>query len=151
MAQLHPEHNFLGIELQSERVEKTAKKISRLGLTNAHVIRGEGLESLKGLESGCASHIHVLFPDPWPKRRHHARRLVQPNFLEICARLLKPQGWLRLVTDDADYAEAMRLHAPGVSAFVPAENDDREYPLTEFQKKFLEDKRPVYKLILRRV
>lgn len=150
MARQYPERNFLGIERQNERVEKTRKKIARMALTNAAVLTGEGADTLSGLPEGCAEHIHVLFPDPWPKRRHHLRRLVQPGFLKECARLLKGGGWLRLVTDDKDYAQAMGEHAREAEGFTLSESDDREYPLTEFQTKFLSDGRPVYRWILRR-
>lgn len=151
MAELLPDRNFLGIELQTERVEKTRRKIKNHGVPNAEVWQGEGLECLKGLPDGCADYIHVLFPDPWPKRRHHTRRLVQTQFLQHCARLLKPGAILRLVTDHEQYAESMREVVAGAEPFtLVGTTEDREYPLTEFQKKFLTDGRPVYRLILRR-
>jgi tRNA (guanine-N7-)-methyltransferase len=151
MARLYPERNFLGIERQRERVEKTRKKIETLGLTNAGVVCAEGLETLKGLPGSCADHIHVLFPDPWPKRRHHNRRLVQAAFLDAAHRILKPGGLLRLVTDDGDYARAMKAVVGGDTRFAPEEADDREYPLTEFQKKFLAEGRVFHALRLRRL
>lgn len=150
MAALYPDRNFLGIERQAERVERTNRKVQRLEMRNAAVICGEGHETLRALPSDVADHIHVLFPDPWPKRRHHIRRLIQPSFIETCLRLLKPGGILRLVTDDEPYARDIRIHAAAISGLVPCE-DDREYPLTEFQKKFLVDGRPVFALILRKL
>lgn len=150
MARLHPGHNFLGVELQSERVERTRKKIRTLALPNAAVVRAEGQEVVRALPAFCADGIHVLFPDPWPKRRHHVRRLVQAGFLRDCARVLKPGGLLRLVTDDAAYAANMEEVAAGCP-LLPRGVDERTYPLTEFQKKFLTDARPVYTLVLRRV
>ncbi len=149
MAEMYPDRNFLGIEQQLERVEKAQKKIDRRALGNARVLRGEGWETLRTFPAACASYIHVLFPDPWPKRKHHSRRLVQTDFLRTCAHLLKPGGILRLVTDDADYASFMRNHASNVThLFVPTE-EDRTYPITEFQFKFITDGRPFYELLLR--
>jgi len=148
MAALYPGHNFLGIERQHERVVRTRRKIEALQLANAAVLRAEGLESVKGLPGGSASCIHVLFPDPWPKRRHHIRRLVQTEFLAAAWRVLRTPGRLRLVTDDADYARAMREAARGFPAFREVPAEEREYPLTEFQKKFLADGRPVHALFL---
>ncbi len=150
MARLHPGRNFLGIERQAERVEKTRRKIRALGLSNAAVVRAEGLEVLKNASPARADCIHVLFPDPWPKRRHSPRRLVQPAFLDRCQEILKPGGLLRLVTDDENYAAAMRDAAAGCAAFTRLPGDDREYPPTEFQKKFFADGRPFYSLLLRR-
>lgn len=150
MARRFPERNFLGIERQAERVAKTGKKIAALQLANAAVVCAEGLETLRGLPESCADHIHVLFPDPWPKRRHHSRRLVQKAFLDRCHEILKPDGFLRLVTDDENYAEAMHAVAAEDPRFERLDQDDREYPLTEFQKKFLADGRPFFSLLLRR-
>jgi tRNA (guanine-N7-)-methyltransferase len=150
MARLHPGRNFLGIERQGERVGKTQRKIRALGLPNAVVVRAEGLEALKSIRPACVDAIHVLFPDPWPKRRHTSRRLVQAAFLDRCLEILKPGGLLRLVTDDESYALAMREAADGYAAFTRLAADDREYPVTEFQKKFLADGRPFYSLLLRR-
>lgn len=150
MARLHPERNFFGIERQAERVEKTQKKIRALGLSNAAVVCAEGLEALKSAVPACVDNIHVLFPDPWPKRRHSSRRLVQSVFLDRCLEILKPGGLLRLVTDDENYAMAMRKAAREYAEFTPAPGEDREYPLTEFQKKFLAAGRPFHTLLLRR-
>jgi tRNA (guanine-N7-)-methyltransferase len=149
MAEAYPDRNFLGIEQQADRVERAQKKIDRRALNNARVILGEGWETLRTFPPACAGYIHVLFPDPWPKRKHHSRRLVQTDFLKTCAHLLKPGGILRLVTDDADYARFMRNHASNVThLFVPTE-EERTYPITEFQYKFITDGRPFYELLLR--
>ncbi len=151
MAGLHPERNFLGVERQGERVEKTQKKMRTLALPNVGVIRADALELVRALGSGVVDRIHVLFPDPWPKRRHHCRRLVQRPFLEQCLQILKPQGRLRLVTDDADYAVAMREVVAEFPEFAAVGLEDEEFPPTEFQLKFLDEARPIYSLLLERV
>ncbi len=111
MARKFPLSNFLGVERQQKRAQKAQEKISRLGLENAAVVHGDGLEALRRLPGACAEYVHVLFPDPWPKRRHQARRMVQTQFLREISRVLKGSGILRLVTDDPNYLQAIETHA----------------------------------------
>jgi tRNA (guanine-N7-)-methyltransferase len=151
MARRYPLANFLGVERQRKRVDKARKKISRLRLANAVVIHGDGLETLAQLPELCADHVHILFPDPWPKRRHKQRRMVRTEFLRETARILKPQGMLRLLTDDQDYARAIEIEAADLAEFQPAVDEGRAYPPTEFQIKFLADSRSFYGLLLKRV
>ena len=97
------------------RVLKAKKKIT---LAGSEQRRGYSMakprEVLSRLPDACADCVHVLFPDPWPKRRHKNRRMVDHEFLVEVARLLKAGGRLRLVTDDPDYARAMELHATSI-------------------------------------
>ena len=151
MARRYPVSNFLGVERQRDRVEKARKKIFQLGLGNAAVVHGDGLEVFSRLPDACADYVHVLFPDPWPKRRHKIRRMVRTEFLREVLRILKCRGILRLVTDDADYARAIEFHAARLADFQRAIGAGREHPRTEFQIKFLADSRPVYDLLLQRV
>lgn len=151
MAQRYPVSNFLGVERQRERVERAKRKIARFGLGNAQVLHGDGLEILGALPDACADYVHVLFPDPWPKRRHKIRRMVRQEFLLEVLRILKFQGLVRLITDDADYAREMEFAAASIAAFQRTENDVRNYPPTEFQIKFQTDSRPVYGLLLKRL
>lgn len=142
---------FLGVERQRHRVERCAAKIVRLGLANAHVIQGEGLETLRALPANRVDVIHVSFPDPWPKRRHHARRLVNREFVGEAWRALRADGSLRLMTDDEPYFFAMRDAADGFAGFrAIAWDDGRDYPETEFQKKFAAIAKPIHRLALRR-
>jgi tRNA (guanine-N7-)-methyltransferase len=151
MARRYPFSNFLGVERHQQRIEKAREKISRLALGNAAVVHGDGRETIDRLPAACADYVHVLFPDPWPKRRHKIRRMVRTEFLREVLRILKCRGILRLVTDDADYARAMEFHAASLAEFQCAIDDGRKYPPTEFQIRFLSDSRPVYGLLLRRV
>ena len=109
--------NFLGVERQRKRVEKARKRSPSLDLRNAAVVHGDGLEAIGRLPDACADYVHVLFPDPWPKRRHKVRRMVRTGFLREVLRILKCRGILRLVTDDPDYARAMEFHAASVADF----------------------------------
>lgn len=149
MAETYPDRRFLGVERQSSRVERCLKKIARLELPHAHAIQGEGLGVLR--EIGLRVRvIHVSFPDPWPKRRHHSRRLVNEEFLRDAWQVIEPGGMLRLMTDDEPYFRAMERAAAGYAGFAPISWDDgRLYPPTEFQKKF-EGVKSIYRLALRR-
>jgi tRNA (guanine-N7-)-methyltransferase len=141
---------FIGIEAQEHRVRSTAKKIQRLDLENALVVQGECFTAVKDwFAPGTIDVFHVSFPDPWPKRRHHARRLVNPAFLEVAFRALKPGGSLRLQTDDQPYFRAMEKAAGIFGAYHPVTWDDgREYPKTEFQGRFEAAGMPIYRLAL---
>jgi len=137
MAEKYPEVNFLGIEKQGARVEKCLKKIRRRGLTNALAVQGEGAGSLaRWLPEQSVSVVHVSFPDPWPKRRHASRRLLNRDFLEATARVLSAGGILRLMTDDRAYFLEMKNLLAGGWEECPWE-DGVERPATAFEKTFL--------------
>ena len=151
MARRFPLANFLGVERQRDRVLKAKKKITLEGLNNAEVFHGEAREVLSCLPGACADCVHVLFPDPWPKRRHKIRRVVDHDFLVEVARLLKTRGRLRLVTDDPDYARAMELHATSIARYRRIESEPHDYPPTEFQLKFGAVSRPTFGLVFERL
>jgi tRNA (guanine-N7-)-methyltransferase len=151
MARRFPFANFLGVERRRERVFKTKKKITLAGLNNAEVFHGDAGEVLSCLPDACADCVHVLFPDPWPKRRHKNRRMVDHDFLVEVSRLLKTGGRLRLVTDDPDYAQAIKLHATSISRYRGIESEPRDYPPTEFQLKFVAASRPTFALFFERL
>jgi len=137
IAAAFPSKNFLGIERQSSRVERCNARIQRLGLMNAVAVRGEGPEALHGsLPDASVAILHVSFPDPWPKRRHARRRLVDRAFLTATARVLRPDGSLRLMTDDAAYFDEM-LSLTAAGWRKVAWNDGTERPATTFEKTFL--------------
>jgi tRNA (guanine-N7-)-methyltransferase len=151
MARRFPLANFLGVERQRDRVLKAKKKITLEGLNNAEVFHGEAREVLSCLPGACADCVHVLFPDPWPKRRHKIRRMVDHDFLVEVARLLKTRGRLRLVTDDPDYARAMELHVTSIARYRRIASEPRDYPPTEFQLKFGAVSRPTFGLVFERL
>jgi len=129
---------FAGIEGLSDRVRKANGKIRRLGLDNALLWRGWGGESLDELvPDDFLDTLHVSFPDPWPKRRHWFRRLVNPSFLSLAARKLRPGGTLRLQTDHAGYFEAMTTHLAGHGGWTETPWEDGfGRPVTEFETIF---------------
>jgi tRNA (guanine-N7-)-methyltransferase len=151
MAQAFPDTGFLGIERQPGRVERTLAKIQRLGIGNAWVVQAEGIGALREwMPAHALAVMHVSFPDPWPKRRHERRRLVNASFLDDARALLRPDGVLRLMTDDAAYFAAMAEAARASGSFAEiAWDDGRDYPPTEFQKKFAAIGKPLHRLALR--
>ncbi len=151
-AVLNPTVFFAGIEGLSERVGRANRKIARLGLKNAALWRGWGKESLEQLvPDGFLDTLHVSFPDPWPKRRHWFRRLVNIAFLEVAVSKLKPGGVLRLQTDHLGYFASMKEHLATHGGWleVPWE-DDLERPVTEFETIFRAKGDPIGRIAVKR-
>lgn len=99
-----PEHNFLGVELAHKYAEFTAARLARAGRTNAVMIDGDGLRLFREfLPDACAVAVHVYFPDPWWKKRHRKRRVLNASFLADVVRVLKPAGRLHFWTDVEEY------------------------------------------------
>lgn len=135
----HPERNFIGVERLLGRMRKLDRKAQRAGLGNVRGLRIEASYCLEYLvPPGSAAEVHVYFPDPWPKRRHHKNRLVNERFVELAFRALQPGGCVHLRTDDADYFEQMRRVFGASSCFTevipPAELVE---VLTDFERGFL--------------
>ncbi|MFZ9086504.1 MAG: tRNA (guanosine(46)-N7)-methyltransferase TrmB [Steroidobacteraceae bacterium] len=108
LAGQHPERNLLGIEVHPPGVGHCLLLAERAGLTNLRVISQDAIEVLaRRLPDACLDEVLLYFPDPWPKKRHHKRRIVQPEFVALLARKLAPGGVFRLATDWAPYAEHM--------------------------------------------
>lgn len=151
MARRFPERRFIGVERQIERVRKTGRKAAGLAVPNAVIVRAECLRLLEALPDARVDHIHLLFPDPWPKRRHHPRRLVQRPFLEAACAILKPHGLLDLVTDHPDYAAWMRREVDRFGRFEKLPwPEDPERPQTDFERKFRAQGLPIHHLRLRK-
>ena len=108
IAQHLPDHNFIGIEVHSPGVGALLKLIDEKKLTNLRVVQHDAVEVLQHM---IADHslagFHIFFPDPWPKKRHHKRRLIQPEFVKLLVRKLAPGGYLHLATDWEEYAQHM--------------------------------------------
>jgi tRNA (guanine-N7-)-methyltransferase len=108
IAQAHPEADFIAVEVHGPGVGSLLNRIESLQLRNLRVIRHDAVEVLdKMIADASLAAIHLFFPDPWPKKRHHKRRLVQPGFAALAARKLAPRGTLHTATDSPDYAEHM--------------------------------------------
>lgn len=110
-AQAQPERNFIGLEVHRPGVGQLLHRAAQAGLTNLRVCTQDALEFLQQrLPEASVDRIQVWFPDPWPKKRHHKRRIIQRAHLDHFARVLRPGGELLAATDWADYAEWMREH-----------------------------------------
>ena len=106
MAEHYLERNFLGVERLLGRVRKVCRKAERKGLGNLKVLRLESNYTVEWLlPDSCASRVHLLFPDPWPKKRHHRRRIVTSDFLSRISDILESGGEFIFKTDDPDYFE----------------------------------------------
>jgi tRNA (guanine-N7-)-methyltransferase len=140
IAQAMPDHDFLALDVHGPGVGSLLKRIDELGLANVRVVQHDAVEVVREMipHSALAA-IHVFFPDPWPKKRHHKRRLLQPAFVHELALRLQPGGYLHVATDWRDYAEA-------ILATLCAErllrNTARDYaerpsyrPVTKFERR----------------
>lgn len=139
MARHHPERDLLGVERLLGRVRKVCRKLTRQGLDNVRVLRLDSKYLVEWLlPPASISRIHLLCPDPWPKARHHRRRLVQIPFLEAVHHALSPGGEFLFLTDHPEYAEWAREMVAEFGRFELREWDDDSffYPKTDFQRQW---------------
>ena len=102
----HPEIDYLGVEVHTPGVGSLLKRIAELELRNVRVIRHDAVEVLEHMIAPASlDGVHVFFPDPWPKKRHHKRRLIQPPFVALLASRMKPGAYLHAATDWEEYAQ----------------------------------------------
>jgi tRNA (guanine-N7-)-methyltransferase len=151
MAQQFPKRNFLGIERLTKRVEKVRRKAEKI--ENVRVLRADTLFAIRYLlpESSVET-FYLLFPDPWPKRRHQFRRTFTRDFLDAVADALGKDGVLRVATDQLDYFHQIERLSRAHRQFqvLPRSPDDAVLPVTKFEKKFRDQGAPIYRLTLRK-
>jgi len=138
-AQLHREHNFIGVERLLGRLRKLDRKGARAGLSNLRALRIEAsyfMEYMAPPASVCV--LHVYFPDPWPKRKHRRHRLVNERFVQAAATTVVPGGLIYFRTDDLDYFAQMNS-VFGADARFHATNtpDELSAVVTDFERGFL--------------
>lgn len=152
-ARSHPERNFLGVERLLGRIRKLDRKGSRAGLTNLRGLRIEAAYLLEYLLPPASVHaFHVYFPDPWPKRRHWPRRLVNERFTQVASRALVGGGTVYLRTDSTDYFRQMELVFAASAAFLAVETPvDLSAVLTDFERDFLAQGVPTHRAAFRKV
>jgi tRNA (guanine-N7-)-methyltransferase len=108
MAAADPATDFIGIEVHRPGIGRLLIQLERLGLGNVRLYRVDAVQVVQRcLPPACLDRLLLFFPDPWHKKRHHKRRIVQPEFIEIAATLLRPGGLLHMATDWEDYAAQM--------------------------------------------
>ena len=146
-AKRESDRNFIAVERLLGRATKIAKKAIRNQLTNLKILRLESAYFIKNLcaESSLDA-ITVRYPDPWPKRRHHANRLLQKEFFEDAARAVISGGCMKLTTDDREYFEWAQKEAEKCSAWVPDLSwTGVDEPTSEFEELFAKEGREVYR------
>lgn len=152
MAAAHPERDYLGIEVHAPGVGALCKRLVELELKNVRIIEHDAVEVVRDmLPEQSLDGIHVFFPDPWPKKRHHKRRLIQPGFVTLLASRLKAGGRLHCATDWQDYAEHMLAVLSGESTLANSAPDyaprPSYRPLTKFENRGLRLGHGVWDLI----
>lgn len=156
LARNWPDKDFLGIEVHRPGVGRLLGELERLSLENVRVIQYDAVPVLRhAVPPGSVSAVHVFFPDPWPKKRHHKRRLVRPGFPELVAPVLQPGGYLYLVTDWEDYARQIRAVLDDSPLFRNRYHDapegfapPREWrPRTAFERKGLQKGHAIFELL----
>jgi tRNA (guanine-N7-)-methyltransferase len=135
-----PENDYLCIEVHTPGVGSLLKKIEELGLTNIRIIQHDAVEVLKHmLGHDTLDGMHIFFPDPWPKKRHHKRRLIQPEFVALLCEHLKPGGYLHAATDWDEYAAHILATLCAEKRLINTATDYAprpEYrPLTKFEQR----------------
>ncbi len=143
--------NFLGTERLLGRVRSACRKIAQSELSNARILRVESAYAVRHLfPEQSVDRFHLLFPDPWPKRRHNRRRIVTEEFLESIHRSLAPRGMLQIATDQTDYFELMHDLASRFPGFAVV-RESAAPPTTTFQKHFEQRGVKIHRVALRKV
>ncbi len=151
LAAQFPNKNLLGIERLTKRVEKVRRKAERID--NIRVLGTDTLFAVRYLlPTNSVEAFYLLFPDPWPKRRHRQRRIFTGEFLDAVAAALEQNGVLRVATDQLDYFHQIQRLSRAHPEFeiVPRSRDEVILPLTKFERKFREQGLPIYRLTLRK-
>ncbi|WP_425558705.1 tRNA (guanosine(46)-N7)-methyltransferase TrmB [Catenulispora subtropica] len=160
MAAADPERDYLGADVHTPGLGNLIALAEARGLTNVRVARGDVLFLLRdGVEPGSLAAVHVFFPDPWPKAKHHKRRIIQPDTVALIRDRLAPGGVLHCATDWAEYAEQMlevleadtglRNRYPGGSGYAPRDAVGR--PVTGYERRGVRDGRPIADLVFEKI
>jgi tRNA (guanine-N7-)-methyltransferase len=159
MAAAAPEVDHVAVEVFEPGIAQLLMRLADAGLTNVAVLRGDAVALLRErVPSGSLDTVRIYFPDPWPKRRHRKRRLVQPDLVAVLADRLRPGGLLHLATDWADYAVQMRAVCAAEPRLRPAAGTSAEgcaprpdwRPVTKFEQRARDEGRAVCDLLYHR-
>ena len=151
-ATARPEINFIGLEYAGAYAKYAADRCRRRGLENVRILAAEANQFVEtALADASLFRVHIYFPDPWPKRKHNRRRLIQPAFLDQLRRILRPGGQLLVVTDHMDYFQQIRKVFARAEGFVPIAfpqmaDESGQIVGTNFERKYIAQGRPFYKL-----
>ena len=155
IAQAHPQNDYLAIDVHTPGVGSLLKLIEESGLTNLRIIQHDAVEVLQRmLPPECLDGAHIFFPDPWPKARHHKRRLIQPQFIALLSERLKHGGYVHVATDWEEYAQQI---LQVLSDEPQLANTAADYapcpayrPSTKFEQRGLKLGHGVWDLVFRR-
>lgn len=155
IAAAHPENHYLGVEVHTPGVGALLKQLGERGLTNVRVIQHDAVEVLtKMLAPAGLAGIHIFFPDPWHKKRHHKRRLIQAPLVQLLASRLRDSGYIHLATDWQEYAEQMLAVLSAEPQLVNTVTDyaprPDTRPLTKFEQRGLRLGHGVWDLLFRK-
>lgn len=158
MAEAHPERRYLGVEVHRPGVGHLLLELDRRKLANVRVLRQDAVELLaQGLPAASLDGVYLFFPDPWPKQRHHKRRILNPAFVASLARVLRPGGTFHAATDWTPYAEQMlAVLTQAAPIFVNAApaggycERPAERPETKFERRGQRLGHAVHDLVFRR-
>jgi len=142
IAQANPDKNYIGMEVHRPGIGRLLWEIEKRSLSNIRIIEYDAVYAVeKMIPDASLEAVHIFFPDPWPKKRHRKRRLVQRPFTETLAKCLKPGGYLYMVTDWEDYAlhalEELNATASLKNAYESFAPPQKWRPVTKFEQKGL--------------
>lgn len=159
MAKTHPEDDYLGIDVYRPGVGRLLLQLEANQLSNVRVFCADAVEVLQyQLAVSSLDNVYLFFPDPWPRKRHHKRRLVQPEFIQLLAQRMKSGGYLYLATDWQDYAQQMLSVLESSPDFINSITTGGfassaapvERPLTKFEQRGLRLGNKVWNLLYQR-
>jgi tRNA (guanine-N7-)-methyltransferase len=154
----HPERNYIGVEWANKFCRFAADRMARWGVANVRVVRMDAkVLVMHRLTSASLAALHVYHPDPWPKKRHHKRRLISPEFAEAAVRVLEVGGRWAMQTDHAEYFEQIQAAVASRPELSPVPFDDAEFGAaderteTNYEIKYVREGRPIHRLAVQRV
>lgn len=152
-AQAHPEINFVGVEIVRKYQLFTATRLAKRGLGNVRVACADAMQFLpRCVAPESLQAVHVYFPDPWWKKRHHKRRIFTAEFVAECVRVLRPGGQFHAATDVEEYAQVMSAvlaDQPSLRPLPPPSEHDPAHDLdylTNFERKFRKQGKPIFRM-----
>jgi tRNA (guanine-N7-)-methyltransferase len=156
IAREHPETDYLAIEVHAPGIGSLLKRLAEESIGNVRVIRHDAVEVLRDMVApGSLAGLHVFFPDPWPKKRHHKRRLIQSEFVRLAAERLRPGGYIHVATDWQEYAEHVlqvltleKLLANTAENYAPR---PATRPETKFERRGLNLGHGVWDIVFKRI
>jgi len=157
MAAANPDKDYIGIEVHRPGVGHLMLLLDQQGLTNVRIYCHDAIEIIeRKIADNSLAGVHLFFPDPWPKKKHHKRRIVRPSFVELLARKLQPGGYFHAATDWENYAESM-LEVLSVGTGISNSSNTGDYcerpeyrPLTKFEQRGIRLGHGVWDLIFKK-